>query len=150
VRGVDNRAMPSSARPFLFACAALIALPALASARPAPQVLCHVTYGGETQILRASPVASPYAVAPVAIGSYFLFRIVVQTEPAALAAVKLYTYADREGGPVPIHQQAVAWPPPRLRPGAPGGFTGLQWVYEPVRDGELQYWCERRADRSAR
>lgn len=129
---------------------ALMALSALAQARPDAEVLCHVTYGGETQTLRARPVASPYEVAPVAIGSYFLFRIVVQAEPAALAAVKLYTYADREGGPVPIHQQAVAWPPPRPRPGVPGGFTGLQWVYEPVRDGELQYWCERRADRKVR
>jgi hypothetical protein len=133
-------------RHFLFVV--LMAWAELAAARPAPQVLCHVTYGGETQVLRADPVASPYEVAPVAIGSYFLFRIVVQTRPAGSAAVKLYTYADREGGPVPIHQQEVAWPPPRPRPGAPGGFTGLQWVYEPVRDGELQYWCERGVDRS--
>jgi hypothetical protein len=22
------------------------------------------------------------------------------------------------------------------------GFTGMQRVYEPVRDGELEYWCE--------
>jgi hypothetical protein len=22
------------------------------------------------------------------------------------------------------------------------GFTGLQHVYEPMRDGELAYWCE--------
>lgn len=115
----------------------------MAAAEAGPRVRCHVTYGGETQALDAGSVSSPYEVAPVAIGSYFLFRIVLQIQPAAQAAVKLYTYADREGGPVPIHQQNVAWPPPPARPGAPGGFTGLQWVYEPVRDGELQYWCER-------
>lgn len=119
----------------------LLALGICASAAPAgEQVVCHLTYGGETRTLRAAAVTQAQAVydlAPVAIGSYFLFRIVFQRTPRQQASIKLYTYADRNEGPVLIHQARYPYPPP---PGA-RGFTGEHWVYEPVRDGELQYWC---------
>lgn len=108
----------------------------------AERVRCHVDYGGQTQVVEATPLAHPqaaYDVAPQAIGSYFLFRIVFQRQPAAQAHISLYTYADREDRPVPLHQARFPYPPPR---GGREGFTGRQWVYEPVRDGELSYWCE--------
>ena len=106
----------------------------------AETLLCHVTYGGETQDLEARPVSSPYTVPVQPIGSYFLFRIVFQKEPADLAAIKLYVFADRDSGPLPI-QQATHPYPPLAGKGAGFGFTGLNQVYEPIRDGELQYWC---------
>lgn len=116
-------------------------LPALSVAEAvAETVACHVGYGGETRVLRASPVVSPYAVAVEKVGSYFLFRVVFQTEPADLAAIKVYVLAARDGGPTPIHQLTHAYPPP-LGKAAPWGFTGLNHVYEPLRDGELSYWC---------
>ena len=120
----------------LIASATLLAL---SGAVLAETVVCHVNYGGTTQQVEALPVTSPYRVAPVAIGSYFLFRIVFQKEPAELANVKLYTYADRDSGPVIIHQASYIYP---LVNAAVNGFSGLNYVYEPVRDGELQYWCE--------
>jgi hypothetical protein len=110
------------------------ALPALAE-----HVDCHLTYGGETRLISAAPVVSPYEVKATAIGSYFLFRIVFRKEPADLAAIKIYTYADRNEGAAIIHQATWSWPPPAA---SAHGFTGLNFVYEPVRDGELQYWCE--------
>jgi hypothetical protein len=116
----------------------LLALPLLSVAQAAA-VVCHVNYGGETQLIRADAKPSPYTVAPVAIGSYFLFRAVVETRPPALAAVKLYTYADRDDAALPIHQASYPYPPHNI---SRYGFTGLQTVYEPLRDGELQYWCE--------
>ena len=119
----------------------LAAMIAAAPAIPAHAagVACHVTYGGETQVISAAATTRPLAVAPVSIGSYFLFRIVFRQEPADLAAIKLYTYADRDDGPTIIHQATYAYPP---APAVVHGFTGLNFVYEPVRDGELQYWCE--------
>lgn len=119
-------------------CLATALFAALAIPAQAASVACHVTYGGATQVISAAPTNDPYTVAPVAIGSYFLFRIVFRSEPADLAAIKLYTYADRDGGPTIIHQATYPYPPP---PGA-HGFTGHHFVYEPARDGELQYWCE--------
>ncbi|MCK6395566.1 hypothetical protein [Zoogloea sp.] len=105
---------------------------------------CHVTYGGETRVHSARHVDSPYGVEAVAVGSYFLFKLVFQARPADIAGVRIYTYVDREQGPVPIHQ--ASYPVPR--PGARGehGFTGLQRVYEPVRDSELEFWCEQRPE----
>jgi hypothetical protein len=112
---------------------------ALSGTALAESVVCHVNYGGTTQLVEALPVSSPYRVSPVAIGSYFLFRVVFQKEPADLANIKLYTYADRDSGPVIIHQASYAYPVQNL---TVNGFSGLNFVYEPVRDGELQYWCE--------
>lgn len=122
---------------------ALTALPAVA----APQVVCRYSYGGETRELAAPPVASPYGVAAIAVGSYFRFRVVFQERPADLATIKIYTYADRDDGPVPIHQATYAYPPPDAGDGY--GFSGRQFVYEPVRDGELEYWCRLQADAGA-
>jgi hypothetical protein len=123
--------------------ALLAALLAGAAALPAQaeSVACHVTYGGETRVIAAPPVASPYDVKSTAVGSYFLFRIVFRPEPADLAAIKIYAYADRDEGPTIIHQATWPYPPP---PATAHGFTGLHFVYEPVRDGELRYWCELR------
>jgi hypothetical protein len=108
----------------------------LCSAAQADTVACHVSYGGETQVIRAQPTATPYTVAPISIGSYFLFRLVFERNHA----IKVYTYADREPpqGAVLLHQADYLYPPPK---NGRYGFTGLQRVYEPIRDGELYYWC---------
>lgn len=112
---------------------------------PGPTVVCHVDYGGETRHLTAPPVDSPYGVKAVEVGSYFLFRVVNQTQPADLASVKVYTYAHHEAGAAPIHQAQYSAAQVAQRPVRGGhGFTGQHWVYEPVRDGELRYWCEQK------
>ncbi len=121
----------------LLLCAGLLA----GSTAYAEQTVCHYTYGGETKMLVAQAVTSPYAVNSIQVGSYFRFRIVFQNKPSDLASIKIYTYADHDEGPVLIHQATYPYPPPN-RHNAPYGFSGLNFVYEPVRDGELQYWCE--------
>lgn len=118
--------------PVFAAFAAFAARTALA----APVLACELHYGGEVQTLRAPPTTTPYQVKPVAIGSYFLFRVVFETRPEA--GIVLTTFADHEDGPVPIHVAHHPYPPSR---GGRYGFTGEQFVYEPMRDGELRYWC---------
>ena len=121
--------------------AALVYGPAAMAA--APKVSCHVDYGGEVRTIAAPPVSSPYGVQPVEVGSYFLFRVVHQVRPADLATVKVYVSTNDAHGPIPIHQ-ARYHRNEVMRPAQPGGhgFTGLQRVYEPLRDGELTYWCD--------
>lgn len=85
------------------------------------------------------PAADPYAVPTLPVGSLFLFRPVLETDPAPLAALKVYVYADLDSGPLIVHQGEYAWPPAAA---TRYGFTGLQRAYEPLRDGELAYWCE--------
>jgi hypothetical protein len=122
-----------------FLAAASLIVSTLAQAAPA--LLCHYTYGGEETTLRVAPDQPAYAVEPVAVGSYFLFKVIYQTQPADLAGVRIYVYADREPVPVPVHQVNFPYPL-RAQPQAGYGFTGQHWVYEPVRDGEMEYWCE--------
>ena len=135
--------MPSLVKPLF----GLIAL-ALCGLAQADSVVCHINYGGETRLIEAQPSSTPYNVAPTPIGSYFLFRIVFRQEPADLASIKLYTYTNRDTGPVIIHQASYSYPVKSVAPagdflqGTDSGFTGLNWVYETVRDSELQYWCE--------
>ena len=135
--------MPSLVKPL----SGLITL-ALSALAQADSVVCHINYGGETRLIEAQPSSTPYNVAPTPIGSYFLFRIVFRQEPADLASIKLYTYTNRDTGPVIIHQASYSYPVKSVAPagdfmqGTNSGFTGLNWVYETVRDSELQYWCE--------
>ena len=124
---------------FKSVCLAFIFFAGLTSLAHADSVLCHLSYGGETQQVTGLPVDSPYPVAPQPIGNFFLFRVVYQTLPADLANIKIYTYADRDEGPWLIHQATF---PAHVQNAAVNGFTGLNFVYEPLRDGELQYWCE--------
>lgn len=127
------------------------ATPKASMATSTEAVLCHATYGGETRTLTALPVRSPYTVEPISLGSYFQLRVVFQKHPAELAGIKIYTYADREPSSVIIHQASYPYPPTvqgkkgQKGRGLPYGFTGQQIVYEPIRDGELEYWCEWRA-----
>lgn len=114
----------------------------------AGQVACHYTYGGETHVLAVQAANSPYAEKGIKVGSYFQFRPVFQIEPAGLAALKIYTYVDRDEGPTLIHQATFHYPPAGNTT-SPHGFTGLHLVYEPVRDSELQYWCGMAADSGA-
>jgi len=101
----------------------------------AETVACHLTYGGETRTVEVGPAASPYTLPVVQVGSYFIFKLVFEEH----VAIKTYVYADRDAGPQPLHQATYAYPV--VKQGR-FGFTGLHFVYEPVRDGELEYWCD--------
>lgn len=105
-------------------------------------VTCHVNYGGETQRIDVPATAAPHEVKAVEVGSYFLFRVVNTLGAHVQPQVKVYTYASHERGPAPVHQASYSAAQVRRGGAAGAGFTGLQWVYEPVRDGELTYWCE--------
>lgn len=120
---------------------ALLAALTLADASLAgEQVVCHYDYGGESKALVARPVASPYAVTGIAVGSYFRLRIVFQDQPTDIASIKVYTYAERNDDPELIHLATFAYPLPSPS-GTAYGFSGQQTVYEPMRGSELQYWC---------
>jgi hypothetical protein len=121
-------------------CASLVLLASAANAASADLVYCHYTYGGETKTLRAEATDTPYKVPTTAVGSYFRFRVVIEAEPVDLAAVKTYVYADHDSGPALIHQGVFPWPVNEA-PEQRFGFSGLHRVYEPVRDGEFEYWC---------
>ena len=101
---------------------------------------CHVIYGGEAWTIDASPTADPYRVAGHKIGRYFEFKLVYADLPTTGRFIRAYTYGMTSGDPVLIHQ-ATYRPPLDGRADA-HGFTGFQYVYEPSKSSELQYWCQ--------
>ena len=118
----------------------LALLPTFANAA-APAVVCHYTYGGETHDVPVASSLSPYREPARQIGSFFKFRTVWVEAPAAEAGFHVYVYGDDPDGPILVQQ--LSFPPHNVNQSR-YGFTGLQRVYEPRRDGELQYWCEQR------
>lgn len=137
VRSFEKNTLMPVSKPLALLSLLLSATPLLA----AEQVACHVNYGGETQTIVAMPSSQPYTIPPKAIGSLFLFRVVFEALPSAPAAIKIYSYVDRNEGVALIHQASYAYPAATRSQGQ-FGFTGQQRVYEPLRDGELQYWCD--------
>lgn len=111
-----------------------------AGAARADTARCHVIYGGEAWTIDASPTADPYRVAGHKIGRYFEFKLVYADLPTTGRFIRAYTYGMTSGDPVLIHQ-ATYRPPFDGRADA-YGFTGFQYVYEPSKSSELQYWCE--------
>jgi hypothetical protein len=106
----------------------------------ADTVRCHVIYGGETWTLDAAPTTTPYQTRNQAIGRYFEFKLINAELPNTGRFVRIYTYAMSSGDPVLIHQ--ASYRPPFDARAAHWGFTGLQYVYEPSKGSELQYWCQ--------
>lgn len=108
----------------------------------AGSVACHIIYGGESFTVSAEPMRDPYSVRGEKIGRYFEVKVSYVTEPAEFAALSVYVYATASGDPVLIHQAKYAADVANA-PG-PWGFTGFNYVYEPSKSSELQYWCEKR------
>ncbi|MEO8063133.1 MAG: hypothetical protein ABI821_10325 [Pseudomonadota bacterium] len=119
-----------------FLMAALLGTPAFADS-----IDCHIIYGGENFSVVAQPTGDPYRVTGQKIGRYFEFKASYVTKPAEVAAISLYVYATSGGESVLIHQAKFA--AGIINAAAPWGFTGFNYVYEPSKSSELQYWCEK-------
>ena len=121
--------------------ALLLLLPCAAGAQ---EVACHYEYGGEPKVLVAKPVASPYTVPAIEVGSHLKFRVVFQKQPRDLASIKIYAYAAEDDGATLVHQATYPYPLPKIVGKSRYGFTGLHSAFEPSLGAELQYWCELR------
>jgi hypothetical protein len=120
---------------------ALLPLMVLGAPAFADSVHCHIIYGGENFSVFARPSSDPYHVTGQKIGRYFEFKAAYITAPAGFAAISLYVYATASGESVLIHQAKFA--PEVTNAAAPWGFSGFNYVYEPSKSSELQYWCEK-------
>ena len=100
---------------------------------------CHVIYGGENWTIDAMPTDQPYLAEGRKIGRYFEFKLVYVQQPATGASIKIYTYSTISGESVLVHQSTHR--PPFDARSEPFGFTGFNYVYEPSKGSELQYWC---------
>ncbi len=107
----------------------------------ADSVSCHIIYGGENFTVTAQPTDDPYRVKGEKIGRYFEFKVSYVTSPADLAALAIYVSATSSGESVLIHQ--AKYRADITNAAGPWGFTGFNFVYEPSKSSEIQYWCEK-------
>jgi hypothetical protein len=114
---------------------ALLAAPVYADA-----VTCHVIYGGENFSVSAAPTSDPYMVKGQKIGRYFEFKVAYVSAPAEFSAISIYVYSTVSGESVLLHQAKYR---ADVGSAGPWGFTGFNYVYEPSKSSELQYWCEK-------
>ena len=120
---------------------ALLLMTALGAPAFADSVHCHIIYGGENFSVVAQPTNDPYRVTGQKIGRYFEFKATYVAKPAEIAAISLYVYATSSGESVLIHQAKFAAGIGNAA--SPWGFSGFNYVYEPSKSSELQYWCEK-------
>lgn len=106
----------------------------------APLLRCQIEQGGAATTVDTAPVADPYAVEARDINGHFRFKAVVIGDAAHVEYVKLYVYATTKRQPLLLHETAYL-APVASRDGAPAALTGINHVYAPNLERELQYRC---------
>jgi hypothetical protein len=108
--------------------------------RAAPLLRCQIEQGGTSRVVDSMPVADPYSVKAIDINDRFRFKAVVIGDALRVEYIKIYVYAHTERQPMLLHQTSYLAPAPG--PDAqPVALTGLNYVYSPGLERELQYGC---------
>lgn len=105
-----------------------------------PLLRCHIDQGGSTQVLDVSPVGDPYSVKAIDINGRFRFKAVVIGDARHVEYINLYVYSQTRRQPVLLHQ-AKYLAPVATPSAAPAALTGVNYVYSPQLERELQYGC---------
>ena len=118
----------------------LIVAAASANAAAAPLLRCKIEQGGSTQVLEFAPESSPYTARAVDINGRFRFKAVMVGDAQQVEYVKLYTYDFPKRQPVLLHEAKYMAPTAGSSP-QPASLTGVNFVYSPRLERELQYEC---------
>ncbi len=87
-----------------------------------------------------SPETSPYAAKAIDINNQFRFKAVLVGDARQIEYVKLYTYDFPKRQPVLLHE--AKYMAPIASPiSQPASLTGVNYVYSPRLERELQYEC---------
>ena len=106
----------------------------------APLLRCHIEQGGTSRMVDFMPVTDPYNVRAIDINDHFRFKAVVIGDAARVDYIKLYIYTRTKRQPVLLHQ--TTYLSPAITPDTQtAGLTGLNYVYSPGLERELQYSC---------
>jgi hypothetical protein len=106
----------------------------------APQLLrCEINEGSETYIEEFSPTSDPYTVAAKDIGRFRFKAVMIQNEQL-LEYIKIYTYYQEQHPAVLLHVAKYMPPFPQNQPSF-AALTGVNFLYSPGLERELQYGC---------
>ncbi|MFT5644166.1 MAG: hypothetical protein ACI83P_001720 [Janthinobacterium sp.] len=120
--------------------AALIALIGAGPALAAPLLRCQMDQGGSTQVLEFAPAGDPYVARAIDINGRFRFKAVVIGDLHGIEYIKLYTYSQSRRSPVLLH--VAKYMAPAVQQGTSySALTGVNYIYSPQLERELQYGC---------
>jgi hypothetical protein len=111
-----------------------------ASASATPLLRCKIEQGGSTQVFEFAPESSPYTAKAIDINGRFRFKAVVVGDARQIEYIKLYTYEYPKRQPVLLHE-AKYLAPVAAQTMRPASLTGVNFVYSPRLERELQYEC---------
>jgi hypothetical protein len=114
-------------------------LPITASAA-SPLLRCEINQGGETYIADFLPTPDPYTVEAKDINGHFRFKAVVLGNEEFIESIRIYTYYREYHQVVLLHEARYA-PPFNRNEGSPASLTGVNYLYSPSVEQELQYSC---------
>jgi len=138
------RSLPWSARLYYGLALLLLAGSGIATKAFAQQdqavLQCRVEQGGETFVFQAQPVQNPYLAPTLDINGRFRFKMVVVGSGQAVDYIKIYAFDNPRRQPVLV--QYAHYAKPQFSTGNnPAALTGVQTVYSPRLEREMQYQC---------
>jgi hypothetical protein len=105
-----------------------------------PLLRCKIDQGGSAKVLEFAPENTPYTAKAIDINNQFRFKAVVVGDARQIEYIKLYTYDFPKRQPVLLHE--AKYLAPIARPvSQPASLTGVNYVYSPRLERELQYDC---------
>jgi len=111
-----------------------------ANAFASPLLRCTIDQGGSTKVLEFAPEREPYTAKAIDINDQFRFKAVVVGDARQIEYVKIYTYDFPKRQPVLLHE--AKYMAPVAHPiSQPASLTGVNYVYSPRLERELQYEC---------
>ena len=130
----------SSRSAFVMSAGFLIVALSPAATLATPLLRCKIDQGGSTQVLEFAPESSPYTAKAVDINGRFRFKAVVVGDARQIEYIKTYTYDFPKRQPVLLHE--AKYMAPLVHPiTQPVSLTGVNFVYSPRLERELQYEC---------
>lgn len=106
----------------------------------APLLRCQIEQGGTSRVVDFMPVADPYSVKAIDINARFRFKAVVIGDATRVEYIKTYVYTYTKRQPILLQQTSYLAPAISSNP-QPTAFTGVNYVYAPGLERELQYSC---------
>lgn len=105
---------------------------------------CKIEQSGATFVVESSPRLDPYGVASVAINKNFRFKAVVVGNDQKIDYVKIYAYDMGKRQAILLHEAKYLAPLVQTAQSAelaPFQLTGMQYLYSPDLNREMQYGC---------
>ncbi|MEB0133897.1 hypothetical protein QN362_00985 [Actimicrobium sp. CCC2.4] len=99
---------------------------------------CQIEQGGSTRVVEATPTANPYQVRAIDINGRFRFKAVMVGDATHIDYIKLYVYDQSARQPRLLHEARYSTPVAAM---PPTFQTGVNYVYAPYLEREMQYQC---------